>query len=306
MDKNKIDDLKKELKLRDRVVKAMSKDGFFRIVAIKNTTTAITAQKNHNLSYIPAFFLARALSSASMYAALLKGEERVSIDITGEYEISNIYAEAIHVGEVRGYVGFRDLTEEHKIENLSDYLGNGMFTLTRILQNNQEPLVSITPLRTGDIATDLAYYFTQSEQIPTAVILDVDIDKDSGLIKQSGGLILQAMPGHSKETLFQIYDKLNEIKSLTSYFEAEMTPKDLLNEIIPFEFECIGSTIIDFYCRCSKENFKDKLITLGINELKGLQKDNNRELVCHYCNNKYQLTDDDFNEMYARISAKSN
>jgi len=301
-----VEQLKKNLKLRDRAVKAISKDGFFRVVAIKNTKAVRDAQIQHNLEYIPAFFLARTMSAASMYAALMKGEERVNIELTGDGEISNVFAEAIHVGEIRGYVSFNEDAPQRKIKNVADILGEGKLTVTRILQGQNEPLTSIIPLRTGDVAGDMAYYFLQSEQIPTAVLLDVELEEETGLIKQSGGLFLQAMPGHSKEELFRVFDILNNLKPLTKYFDDEMTPKDLLAEILPFEFDCIGSTIIDFFCRCSKDNFMDKLMTLGMKELKDIQNDDNRELVCHYCNKRYELSDEDFSTMFARLSSVSN
>ena len=57
------------IRLRDRVVRAISKDGKFRISAIKNTKSAVEAQKRHNLSYLPAFLLARALAAASMMSS---------------------------------------------------------------------------------------------------------------------------------------------------------------------------------------------------------------------------------------------
>lgn len=304
--KHNVEQLKKNIKLRDRVVKAISKDGFFRIVAIKNTQAALDAQTKHNLEYMPAFFLARALATASMYAAFMKGEERVGIELFGDGEISRVYAEAIHVGEVRGYVTFNPEAPLRQINKISDVLGEGTLNVTRILEHQSEPISSVIPLHTGDVAGDMASYFLQSEQIPTAVLLDVEFDDATGLIKQSGGLFLQAMPGYSKEDLFKNYIMLNNLKPLTKYFDDELTPKDLLAEILPFEFECIGSTIVDFFCRCSKNKFMDKLMTLGINELKEMQEDGNRELVCQSCNKKYLLEDEDFNTMYSIISAKSN
>jgi molecular chaperone Hsp33 len=305
MERN-VEQLKKNLKLRDRVVKAISKDGFFRVVAIKNTQAAKDAQTKHNLDYMPAFLLARTMAAASMYAALMKGEERINIELFGEGYISRVFAEAIHVGEVRGFVNFNLDAPERKIEKLSDILGEGTLNVTRILLDQKEPLTSIIPLKTGDVAGDMAHYFDQSEQIPTAVILDVEFDEATGLITQSGGLLLQAMPGFSKDELFKNYITLNNLKPLTEYFDDELTPKELLAEILPFEFDCIGSMIVDFFCRCTKNSFMDKLMTLGIKELKEMQEVDHRELVCQYCNKKYELSDEDFETMYTRISAKSN
>ena len=50
----------------------------------------------------------------------------------------------------------------------------------------------------------------------------------------------------------------------------------------------------------------DKLVTLGVNELKGMQKDKNNKLVCQYCNETYTLEDEDFKKIINDASAKSN
>jgi len=49
------------------------------------------------------------------------------------------------------------------------------------------------PLQTGEIGDDFAYYFTASEQVPSAVVLGVLIDTDLAPLG-SGGLIVQLLP----------------------------------------------------------------------------------------------------------------
>ena len=56
------------------------------------------------------------------------------------------------------------------------------------------------PLQTGEIATDLAYYLTASEQIPAAVSLGVFVDTDNA-VKASGGFMIHVLPGATDETL---------------------------------------------------------------------------------------------------------
>jgi len=301
-----LDDIKQKLQLRDRVTKVISEDGFFRVALLKNSQAAITAQTRHNLDYISAFFLARTMSAASLYASFLKGEERILVDIEGSGPIKNIYTEAIHVGEVRGYVQFAKNSDEAEVNQLSDVIGTGKLTVTRILQTSPEPLKGIVQLQKSDIATDFSYYFTQSEQIPTAVILDVDIDNETGKISQSGGLIVQALPGHSKEELSKLFVTLSNLEPLSKFFNEGMNPKQILDKILPIKFNVIGSNLVDFYCRCSKELFIDKLVTLGAKEIQSMKNDNHKELICQYCNEKYLLNDHDFEIMLQVANAKNN
>jgi molecular chaperone Hsp33 len=294
-----------KLKLRDRVVRAISKDGKFRIAAIKNTNSAREAQKRHNLPHIPAFFLARSLSAATMMSSFLKGEERITLEFEGSAYINYIYAEALQVGEVKGFIEFDKQKEPKNIDSLPDLLGIGLLKVVRILYNNKEPIVSIIELNKSDIATDIAYYYTQSEQIPTAVILDVDIDEE-GIIRQSGGILVQALPGAMDKDIKSLYDNLSEFKSIIKYLDEGLTPDKILKQILPFEIDIIGSTQVDFFCRCSKNGFKSKLLTLDTKELTEMKNAGQNELICRYCNEKYYLAPEEFDELIEETKAKTN
>jgi molecular chaperone Hsp33 len=305
MDINKEQELKKEYQLRDRVVRVISKDGFFRAIAIKNTNTAQTAQENHKLDRLTGFLLSRALSAATMMSSFLKGEERIILEFDGAGPVQKVYAESMKIGETRGFVHLAEDAESTPINDIGQAIGAGMLKVSKILFNKSEPITGIVPLQKGDISTDLAYYFVQSEQIPTAVILDVDFD-DNGKIIQSGGLMVQAMPGHSKEKLKELYDELLKLSKLVDYFDDELNPKDMLKDVLPFEFDLISSTQVDFFCRCSKDNFMDRLVAIGSEELESMKADKNNELVCRYCNAKYILEDEDFDKIITEAKAQKN
>jgi molecular chaperone Hsp33 len=301
-----IEKTKKELQLRDRVVKALSKDGKFRIAVIKNTTAVKEAQRRHQLDYLPAFMLARSMSAASTYAAFLKGEERVIIEVNGDGPVSKVYAEAIHVGEVRGFVQFNKGSEEMPINELSDVLGHGHLKLSRILKNHSEPLTGIVPITNGDISSEMIVYYTKSEQIPTYVLLPIKFDEETGLITQSGGVIAQVMPGYEQKDLAKLVAIFDNLPDILEMFENEMNPKQVMEEILPFEYDLIGSTQVDFFCRCSKDNFMDKMVTLGVDELKAIKSDGHRDLICQYCNEKYTLEDSDVDKIIELAQAKLN
>ncbi len=301
-----IDQLKKKFKERDRVMRCISKNANFRISIIRNTQAAITAGKRHNLDHALSLFLAKTLAAASMLASFLKGEERISIEIRGNGRIARIFAEAIHVGEVRGYAEpATGNGNSETIASLSDAIGEGTLSVTRMLYDSAEPTQGITQLQNGDVETSLAYYFTQSEQIPSAVILDVSID-DNGLIEQSGGLIIQALPGASDAEIIEVYKSLSEMQSLSSLLKNGMQLDEILKIALPFEFDIIKNYPVDFFCRCSKANFISKLKTLEYNEIEDMRKMGQNELVCHYCNEKYYLDDADFDSILEELKAKKN
>lgn len=297
-------DIKKEFKNRDRVIKAFSKDGFIRAAIVKNSKASRVAQESHNMPTIPAIFTARAISSAVLLASFQKGEERVVVNATGNGFLQSVYAEAMPVGEVRAYANYDQYIDEVQIDSISDLLGEGLFKVMKTLYNKAEPQLGIINLHKGDISSDLEEYLNQSEQIPSAVSLDVSLEGKN--ILHSGGLIIQAMPGANQEQIFRAFDAIQNAPPLSQLFEQDFNLEDILKIILPFEFDIISTAPVDFFCRCSKDSFKSKLITLKLSELKEMKKMKQNELVCQFCNKKYILDNEDFNEIIQTAEAMYN
>ncbi len=68
-------DMINQIHLNDRAVRAITNDGLFRIVCIKSTQTAKTAQNNHKHPKAVAELHSKVLTAAALMAAFLKGEE---------------------------------------------------------------------------------------------------------------------------------------------------------------------------------------------------------------------------------------
>jgi len=299
------EEILEEFKTRDRVVKVISKDGKFRAVMVKNTKAARTAQEKHDLHFLPAFLMARALSAASLLSSFLKGEERIVIEANGTGVVSYILAEALQVGEVRGYIRYDSEMINEPLSSMSELLGTGTFKVIRILYNKKEPQTSVIAMQKGDIESEMVKYFQQSEQIQSAIILEVEID-DNGMITQSGGIVVQALPGAKKKDIEKISKGLTKIKSIGKFFNEGLTPDKAMKEILPFEFDLLSSTPVDFFCRCSKEGFLSRLLTLEHSEIQEMLDAGHSELVCQYCNAKYTLDDEDFGKLLEETKAKRN
>lgn len=301
-----IEEIKDKFKNRDRIVRVLSENQHFRAAFIRNTNTARTAQENHKLTSVPASFLARAMMAASMIANLLKGEERAIVELLGNGPISKIYAEASHSGENRGYVEFSDKVElKQQVDNPEKIIGIGFLKVTRILYDHAEPVTGVIELTKSDVTSDLAYYFNKSEQIPTAVLMEVEVD-DKGIIANSNGLIIQAMPGSVYEELQMVFNRINDLLKNGKLFNNSKPIEDLLSDILPFKFSIINKNIIDFYCRCSKSNFINALITLELKEIEDMQISKQNELICKYCNKHYYLDEQDFTQIIEIIKSRKN
>jgi len=295
------DDIKKMWIDRDRITLAMTSDGLFRAAVIRNSNTVRTAQQKHSLGPIESLVLGRALTGASLMASFLKGEERVSIHCEGDGIISSVYAEAMQLGEVRGYVHANTKT----VVDRQSPLGEGLLRVRRVRYGEFEPITGIVELSKGDVTTDLSFYLTQSEQIPSAFVMDVAYDNDD-LIRQSVGLLVQAMPGARPEDIFKVYDTIDYLDRLAEFADKGYTTAEMLSQIMPTEITEISTSPVDYFCRCSHDSFKGLLLTLGLEEITGMESAGQNELVCQYCSTHYLLTPQDFAELRETILAKRN
>lgn len=288
---------------RDRVVKAITADGKFRAAVVHNSVTVRSAQDRHNLEPLRALVLARALTGATLMASFLKGEERVVVTLEGNALVKTVYAEALQVGEVRGYCTLN--TANDGSEATSPLGGSGLLKVQRMLYGKHEPITGIVELVRGDVTTDLGHYLTQSEQVPSAFIIDCTFDENE-TIAQSVGMLIQAMPGARPEDIFKVYDVLDVLERLTEFVNKGYSPDEILRQVLPGDIDILGSSPVDFFCRCSIERFKGVLLTLGYDEVRSMQKQGHNELHCQYCNKRYILTDEDFAELMEQFLTKRN
>ncbi len=293
-------ELKKKFLQRDRSARALTNDGKFRAAAVINTNTAKEAQRRHTIDPLSTLLLSRSLAAASLLASFLKGEERVVVEFMGNGIYKRIFAEALQVGEVRGYVD----KNQHP-ENTETAFGVGLLRVTKVLYGKFEPVSGVVALQKGNVSNDIAYYLTQSEQIPSAVRLDVDMTED-GAIRHSAGIIVQAMPDATESEIMEVHDSMLRIGSVAELAADGYHPDEILRQFLPTDCQIVNTTPVDFFCRCSLDRFKAILLTLGLQEVQGMRDEGQRELVCQYCNNHYQLSNKDFDDLITQLKASQN
>lgn len=170
-----------------------------RVALTRNTLTAKNAMERHKMPIADALPLGKMMASASLMASILRGEERVIMDM--QSDAARYYAEAIAVGEVRGFVrrpqgeGVEVVTAGAKTSPLGVKPPPGTFSVKLVLYERATPIESIVPVtREGDVTEAMRAYFERSEQIGHIVELDAVADAANAEVAWSGGLVVQALP----------------------------------------------------------------------------------------------------------------
>lgn len=266
----------------------------FRWFAVRTTDTAQTARDLHDLSPISILLLGRMLSAAAMLAWDLKQESsELTLQVDGNGPLAGAMVIASSSGTLKGYVKQPQLWLSPPEDNFAVGKALGQGTL-RIIRNEKgkQAYTGTTQLISGEIAEDIAYYYQQSEQIPTAVNLGILIDQ-TAKVRSSGGFIIQQLPYADLRLADTIDNNLANTPNLSDLMDMGLSLEDILSRFVfrGLDWQIGDRRDISYSCDCNKERFARVLMLLGEKELQTML--NGIDPVCHFCNQVYHFSPSD-------------
>ncbi len=285
-----------------RLVKYISTFGEVMVHAVDATDIVGEMHRLHGTSATASAALGRLLCAAALMGSMQKNsEDTVTLKVDGGGAIGSLMAIADGEGNVRGTCSdpFADLplNPENGKLNVGGIVGaDGMLTVIKTVSGVQQ--TGSVSLVSGEIAEDVTSYFAVSEQIPTVCALGVLVDVDLS-IKCAGGFILQLLPGADEETINTVEDCLKGLKSVTQMMSEGLSVDDMAKSALGgFRCELLKSSFARYRCNCSREKMYGVLKSLGRDELIRLSDEQDvTEIVCSYCNKKYEFTGEQLSEM---------
>ena len=270
-------------------------------LAILDTTDMVNdAIKIHNLSPLSAAALGRAMTITTFMASGLKNAtDKLSVTIKGD----GIGGEIVVCGnsdlKMRGYIANPNAELPLKSNGHLDVGGcvgkNGRITIVKSM-GLKEPYSGTSQLVTGEIAEDFAAYYTFSEQQPTAIALGVKIGTD-GTCVGAGGVIIQALPFASEESLFMAEDTILRMDNISTLIE-EMGVDGIADYFFgPLNF---NDSYPKYQCLCGKDYIEKILLSMGKDELYDIINTQGKISVnCQFCETDYVFTKDDVDKLLA-------
>ena len=292
--------------MSDQIVRAITADGLVKASAITGTVLVERARQIHRLLPVATAALGRALMGASMMGNQLK-EERgsVTLRIKGGGPLGAITAVSDHLGNVRGYVQNPAVEFTEKAPGKLDVgaaVGDrGTLTIIRDM-GLKEPYVGTVELLSGEIAEDLAAYFVESEQVPTACALGVLIGVDQS-VTSAGGYLIQLLPGAGEETISAVERGVAKVGSVSHALEHGMSARELLTHVLEeFQLEFLEEQPVEYRCYCSRERVETALVSMGRKELEALIcEQGSAEVTCQFCDKVYHFTREELSALLARV-----
>jgi len=295
--------------MSDRLVRAISKDGYVKAVAVSTRELTERARQIHKTLPVGTAALGRVLAGASMMGNALKGEgASLTLQINGGGPLGRILAVSDNEGNVRGTLDNPavdiPLRPDGKLDVGAAVGFDGTLTVIRDL-HMKEPYVGSVGLLGGEIAEDLAAYFVESEQIPTACGLGVLVDRDQSVLC-AGGYIIQLLPGASENIITMVEGGIYAAGSVTNLLQENDDPEVMLRKVMSdFELDILETTEIEYRCDCSRERMERALISLGAKELQEIvDEQGGAELTCRFCDTKQVFTKEEIEGYIAEIQKK--
>ena len=292
--------------MTDKIIRATAAQEYIRAFAVDSTEMVAEAREIHKTFPVVTAALGRLLSAGAMMGSMMKGDDDlITLTVKGDGPIGSITVTADSHGNVKGFPGNPSVDIPPREDPISGAvkldaggaIGQGILTVSMDL-GLKEPYNGQVELQTGEIGEDLAYYFTVSEQTPSAVALGVMIGKDSSVL-HAGGFIIQLMPDAQEEVIAALEAKLAELEPVTTLMERGLGPEEILRLILgDMNLIITEEKPVRFHCNCSRERISHALATLSTADLESMISDDEEiEVKCFFCNSAYKFGTDELREI---------
>lgn len=293
--------------MNDYLVRIISREVNVRGLACVSTHLVEEACRRHGTFPTASAALGRALTGGVLMGGLLKRDQRVALRFEGDGPLKKILVEADSEGGVKGYVGVPgvELPPRRGKLDVAGALGKkGLLIVTKDLRL-KEPYSGMVALHSGEIAEDLAFYLTESEQIPSAVGLGVFVEPERN-VSAAGGFLVQSFPPYSEDVVGEIIKHIETLPPVTELIRGGKTPEEMLTAIFKgIPFDILQKQDLAYRCTCSRERVERAMMILGREEVSGiLETQGEADVRCEFCLESYHLSRQDLERLLDEMAGR--
>lgn len=270
----------------DRVIRSMTNDGAFRVIAAVTTQTVRGAAASQDAKGHLAARFGELLTGAILIREAMSPTLRVQ-GILKNPGGASMVADAHPDGTTRGIVGFSGAAA----------MTTGKTTLLemmRTLHNGalHRGIVEVAfDAGAGGISEALMAYMQHSEQIVSTIAVSTLIENDE--VVAAGGYIVELLPEVERGPLMIMTQRLEDFPPLSELLRKDTTLAAHLTEELLFgmPYTVLADSPLAYGCQCSELRVLSSLITLPRAEISALLEDNRvLEIQCDYCRKDYAIS----------------
>jgi len=286
------------------MIRVLTLDGAIRVSVASTTALVEEVRRRQQTDPTASVAIGRLATAAALMGSLLKGQQRVGLTIEGNGPLQRLQAETNAHGQVRATlkVAAAGLPPRDGRYDVAGAVGHAGFLHVVKDLDLKEPYRGTVQLVSSEIAEDLAYYFTTSEQTPSSVALGVELGQHAEVVA-AGGFLLQLMPEADDSMADRLTERLSKLSPTTTMLSQGLTPEAIAECILEdFPYQILGSTELTLSCSCSHRQTLRLLRSLGAEELGRLiEKDSEASVTCEYCKEVYTVKGDTLQEIMANL-----
>ncbi len=286
--------------MEDHLIRVVSPDGLFRAAAAVTTKLVRTICEKQETDVTATVALGRLLTGGALLGCLLKGQQRLALVVEGNGPLGKLSVEADAAGKIRGTIRnpVANLPPDGDHFDVAGAVGRAGFLHVWKDLGLKNPYQSMVQLQSSEIAEDLAWYLTSSEQVPSSIGLGVELDLE-GRVAVAGGFLVQSLPPGDAEQVEVLTERLKKMPPTTSMLRQGLTPTEILARIFESDkFQVEQETPLQFFCPCNRQQIEQMLIGLGKSELNSLIEEQDPvEVVCEYCRKHYIFNREQMGEL---------
>jgi molecular chaperone Hsp33 len=299
--------------MADELIRGLALEGRARVLAAVTTDTVGRLLEIHGSSPTVTAALGRIATGALLLAATLEKvtgkEPMLTMEVDGGGPAGRFVATASPAGWVRATVAHAEVEAASREDGKLDVAGvvgrSGRLTVTRD-PGIGEPYRGVVSIVSGEIAKDLAYYLSESEQTPAAVALGVHV-LPVVAVDQAGGFLVQLLPGVTEEEAEDLSQRVKALPPVTSLLQSGERPNGWFERLFPGGVQVLERQPVRFHCGCSQERVEGAIKLLGAEEIHSLMQTsraNSVGLTCEFCRTEYAVSTEDLARLLLEVETE--
>lgn len=236
-----------------------------------------------------AALLGEFMAASALLGATIKFSGSLTLQARSNAQVPLIMAEYSNTASdgARTLRAIARRAEEANADDFASLLGGGNLALT-VQPRTGQRYQGIVSLAGDSLASAVNWYFAQSEQLPTWLMLAADG-------RRAAGLLLQAMPAaRDRDDALPAADWEHLLHLGTSLKREEILQLPAAEVLYRLfhqqEVRLLPGNALRFHCSCSAERVARALALLGRREVEQILFEQGRiEVHCEFCNTEYTL-----------------
>ena len=283
--------------------------GLSRGQAVRLNETLDTIISQHAYPEPIGVLIAQSALLTSLLASTIKFDGVFTLQIQGSGAVSMLAVDMTTDGRMRGFARFDDdaVTEAYeKVQNgaasVPSFFKDG--TLSFHVKMKDQSYQGITALDKAELSDCVLEYFKQSEQIATALKIEVAPPRETGNGWAGAALMLQRLPFDKKIAESFKEKEIDDLWETAAVLLHSATKKEMLDDKLSLEkllyrlyhsndLHFFSQKAIQFGCRCSKDRVIEMLKSFSEEERREMAVDGTIKVDCQFCGKSYTLKVED-------------